>query len=62
VGSHETVPSGAEGTLVLKDPPPQIGHYDAGNILFYQDSNRHNDYTLKVLQNIGPSKYKIKVQ
>ena len=59
VGKSATVPQGAQGTMYLKNPPPQIGHYDQGNVLNYQDGNHHNDYSLRVLENIGPSKYKI---
>jgi hypothetical protein len=62
VGSHETVPAGADGTLYLKNPPPQIGHYDRGDILYYKDSNRHNDSTFEVRENVGPTKYKIRVR
>ena len=62
VDSHATVPAGAEGTLFLKAPPPQIGHYDKGDTLYYKDSNRHNDSTFDVKENVGPTKYKIKVK
>lgn len=56
---NDTVPVGAQGTLYLKDAPPVIGHYDRGNNLDYSDSNRHNDSTLNVNSNIGPTKYTI---
>ncbi|MEW6737188.1 MAG: DUF4157 domain-containing protein [Acidobacteriota bacterium] len=54
------VPEGAEGIMVLTAAPkvPE-GHYSEGNIIYYQDSNRHNDSTFKVLKYIGPIKYKI---
>ncbi|MCY0094288.1 hypothetical protein [Hoeflea ulvae] len=45
--------------MTLKAPPPVIGHYDKGNTLIYKDSNRHNDCSLFVDSNIGPSKYTV---
>ncbi len=53
------VPAGAAGTMVLKEPPPQIGHFNRGDQLDYSDSNAHNDRILTVTSNIGPSKYNI---
>jgi hypothetical protein len=56
-----TVPVGAQGTMLLTGPPPKIGHYDKGDILYYRDGNNNNNATLKVDENVGPSKYKITV-
>lgn len=50
------------GTMYLKGGPSVIGHYDRGDVLLYQDSNRHNDITLTVDSNIGPAKYQVTVQ
>jgi len=60
VDSSQSVPDGAVGTLYLVNPPPQIGHYDVGNVLNYQDSNHNNDCQLTVLINYGPSKYSVR--
>ncbi|HCA26083.1 MAG TPA: hypothetical protein DEP05_00220 [Betaproteobacteria bacterium] len=59
VAADQSVPVGAQGTLYLQDTPPVIGHYDKGDDLNYQDSNRHNDSTLHVDSNIGPTKYTV---
>ncbi len=61
VGAGEVVvPTGAQGTMWLTAPPPIIGHYDKGDVLDYRDSNHNNDAGLDVLQDVGPSKYKIR--
>lgn len=54
-----TVTVGSQGTMYLKNPPPVIGHYDFHDVLYYEDSNHHNDATLQVDSNIGPSKYAV---
>jgi len=59
VGADQSAPVGAQGTLYLQDTPPVIGHYDQGDDLYYQDSNHHNDSTLHVDSNIGPTKYTV---
>lgn len=61
IASTASVTVGAKGTMILTASPPQIGHYDKGNTLYYKDSNHHNDATLNVDQNVGPSKYIITV-
>lgn len=53
------VPAGAAGTMILRTPPPQIGHFNRGDQLDYADSNNNNNRTLTVTSNIGPSKYAI---
>lgn len=57
-----TPPAGSTGTLWLKNPPPQIGHYDQNDVLDYSDSNVNNNATLLVNENVGPSKYQITKQ
>lgn len=55
------VPAGIRGTLYLKNTPPQIGHYDKGDILKYT-GDRGSRATMQVLQNVGPTKYTIQTQ
>lgn len=59
IAANVSVPVGANGTMILKDAPPVVGHFDAGNQLNYADSNHNNDSTLQVTANIGPAKYNI---
>ncbi|WP_277960743.1 hypothetical protein [Pseudomonas sp. RIT-To-2] len=61
VDPNVTVPAGSIGTMILVAPPPQIGHYNVGDKLYYSDSNHHNDSTFEVKANIGPSKYTVKL-
>lgn len=64
VDANATAHVGALGTMILSSfpiPEENIGHYDVGNILRYENSNRHNDYTLQVTRNDGPKKYEIQV-
>lgn len=56
------VPANSQGTMILRSPPPQVGHFDRGDRLDYADGNHHNDRTLVVTSNIGPSKYKVTLQ
>ncbi len=59
VAPAATVPLNSQGTMYLKNTPPVIGHYDMNDVLYYEDSNHHNDSTLRVDSNIGPTKYTV---
>ena len=54
------VPDGSIGTMILKDPPKNVGRFDAKNVLQYSDGNNNNHATLTVVSNIGPSKYTVR--
>ncbi len=53
------VPIGTPGTLTLVSPPPQLGHYNKGDVLNYRDGNNNNNATFHVDSNVGPSTYAV---
>jgi hypothetical protein len=60
VNQPDVPPAGARGVMIVKDVPHQP--YTRNEVLFYQDSNHHNDTHFTVASVVGPAKYNLVVR